>query len=132
MVYHTSYTRCPALLGVLLKILQKVWQGDFPSQFASAFMILIPKSDDLSKPDQFRNIALTNTDGKLFFSILSSRLVSFMLENSYINRSIQKGFMSKVAGCVEHTALLHSALKNAKRHGRQIVVSWIDLQNAYG
>ena len=41
-------------------------------------------------------------------------------------------FKRRVAGCIEHTALTHEALKNAKTHKRSICVSWVDLNNAYG
>ena len=37
-----------------------------------------------------------------------------------------------MSGCVEHTYLLNEALKDAKKNRRQIVVSWVDLANAYG
>ena len=47
-------------------------------------------------------------------------------------REIQKGFLTGVAGCVEHTFALMEALKEAKKEHRQIVVTWIDLANAYG
>ena len=55
-----------------------------------------------------------------------------MVKNQYIDRSVQKGFLQGMAGCVEHTFSLHHLLKDAFQHHRQIIVSWIDLANAYG
>jgi len=55
-----------------------------------------------------------------------------MVKNSYIKRHTQKGFLSGVAGCVEHAFTLWEAIREAKVEQRQIVVSWIDLANAYG
>ena len=45
---------------------------------------------------------------------------------------MQKGFLSGVAGCLEHSFTLFEALREAKEEQRQIVVAWIDLANAYG
>ena len=55
-----------------------------------------------------------------------------MVSNEYLRREQQKGFLYGVAGCIEHSFTLGEALKNAKQSQRQIVVSWIDLANAYG
>ena len=55
-----------------------------------------------------------------------------MLDNGYILRHIQKGFLTGIAGCLEHSFVLMEALREAKESTRQIVVTWIDLANAYG
>ena len=49
-----------------------------------------------------------------------------------MSTQVQKGFLPNVAGCVEHSTLTLSALKDAKRAGKNICVSWIDLRNAFG
>ncbi|MCW2763642.1 MAG: uncharacterized protein JWR85_3843, partial [Marmoricola sp.] len=129
---YVIFKKCPSTLMILVGIFQKCLAGDIPPQFGKAYMVLLAKTKDTSNPDLFRNIALTNTDGKLFFSVMTSRLTDYMLRNQYINKTVQKGFLPNVAGCIEHTAMLHAAFKNAQRHGRQIVTTWLDLQNAYG
>ena len=40
--------------------------------------------------------------------------------------------MTGIAGCLEHSFVLMEALREAKASTRQIVVTWIDLANAYG
>ena len=55
-----------------------------------------------------------------------------MVRNNYFKRPIQKGFLRGVSGCCEHIASLRAALKDAKKSYRQIVVTWIDLKNAFG
>ena len=87
---------------------------------------------DLEIPSEFRPITMTATMGKIFLSIISDRLQNFLVKNSYIPRKVQKGFLSGIAGCVEHTFMLFEAMKEAKSEQRQIVISWIDLANAYG
>ena len=54
-----------------------------------------------------------------------------MLKNQFISR-IQKGFKPETPGCLEHSFAMFEALLDAKFHQRQIVVSWLDLKNAYG
>ena len=55
-----------------------------------------------------------------------------MTTNNYSKRNIQKGFLSGVAGCVDHTFMLGEALQERIRDKLAFVVSWIDLENAYG
>jgi hypothetical protein len=55
-----------------------------------------------------------------------------MLGNGYIDSRVQKGFLEGVAGCVEHTSMQWEMLKHAKSKQRQIVMAWLDLENAYG
>ena len=40
--------------------------------------------------------------------------------------------MRRVAGCVEHSETIYRAAQDARTHGRDLCVSWIDLANAYG
>ena len=46
-----------------------------------------------------------------------------MIKYSYIDRDIQKGFLTGVAGCIEHSFALFEALREAKENTRQIVVT---------
>ena len=94
--------------------------------------VLIPKEDDKSKSELFRNITLTNVSGKMFFQVLANRLLTFMVDNGYTDQAIQKGFLPGIAGCVEHTQTLMETLLDAKQNAREIVVAWLDLANAYG
>jgi hypothetical protein len=130
---YVLFKKCPALLNFICPFFVRVWtSGEIPSDWAIAFTILLAKSDKLHDPSEFRPITITCTMGKIFFSILSDRLQAYMLQNSYIIREIQKGFLTGVAGCLEHAFALYEALREAKEHTRQIVTCWIDLANAYG
>ena len=94
---------------------------------------LIPKDpSDLSKPELFRPIACANVEGKILWLIVNQCLINFLVANNYINARIQKGFLPNIAGCIEHTAVLVEALRNARFCKRNIVVNWIDLANAFG
>lgn len=52
-----------------------------------------------------------------------------MLGNGYLDRSIQKAFMSATPGCTEHHSKLATILSEARR---SLAVEWLDLANAYG
>ena len=111
----------------------KIWKSkDIPTDWAMAYVVVLSKSNDLSLVSEFRPIAITCVCGKIFFSVLSERLQVFMLRNNYISRDIQKGFLSGMPGCIEYTFALLAALRDAKQSYRQIVLTWLDLTNAYG
>lgn len=131
---YLIYKKCPAIIAKIHKIFVKIFSDkDIPESWATAFVVLLQKEKGVTDvPKEFRPIAITNTIGKIFFSIISDRLQRFLVKNGYIKTAIQKGFLSGVPGCVEHSFTLWEALKEAKDEARAIVVSWLDLANAYG
>ena len=130
---YVPYKKCTAIIKFVLKLTQKVWKSKcIPVDWAEAYIILLSKSEDLSLVSEFRPIAITSTVGKIFFSVVSNRLQVFMLKNGYISKEIQKGFLAGVSGCVEHTFALLEAIRDAKSSHRQLVITWLDLANAYG
>jgi len=127
------YKKCPGVLRYLLKIMERVWKTcEIPRSWQCALVVLLSKSDVLDQPSEFRPIALLNAEGRLFFTLMQWRLSSYMLENGYIDTTIQKGFMKDIAGCIEHSETMYQVLRDAKDNKRDICVSWIDLANAYG
>lgn len=130
---YVPYKKCRVIMEYVHMIGCRIFKArDIPADWAEAFVILLAKSDKLDVVSEFRPIALTCTIGKIFFSCIANRLQKFMIKNTYINREIQKGFLSGISGCLEHSFALYQALREAKEHTRQIVVTWIDLANAYG
>jgi hypothetical protein len=116
--------RCPSILPVLTKLFAKVWLEEIPSDW-----LLLQCSFLRSHPSSLTQlisgpIALTNTVGKIFFGVsLKEAKLSCLKTSSF--QKIQKGFKPDTPGCLEHSF-------DAKFHQRQIVVSWLDLKNAYG
>ena len=68
----------------------------------------------------------------VFLSILAKRLKTFMLANTYMDISVQKGGVPGVSGCLEHTRVLTKLIKEAKATKGELTVLWLDLANAYG
>jgi hypothetical protein len=118
----------------LLLCLQWVLAHNYiPRSWGWAFMILLVKDPEkVDHPQYFRNIACANTDGKMFWTMMSSCLMNFCIGNNYFRRDLQKGFIPGIAGCVEHSWTFFQALRNAKLHKRQIIAAWYDLKNAFG
>jgi hypothetical protein len=130
---YVPYKRCDSIMRLVHQIMKRIWKSqNVPDDWAAAYIILLSKSDVLDDPSEFRPIAITATVGKIFFSVISDRLQKFMVKNNYILSTVQKGFLFGVPGCIEHAFALFEALRDAKKAGRQIIVSWIDLKNAYG
>lgn len=75
-------------------------------QWRHAEGVWIPKEESSSTIEQFRVISLLSVEGKIFFSILARRLTEFLLSNTYIDTSVQKGGVPKMPGCVEHTGVV--------------------------
>lgn len=133
---YVPFKKCKALIEFLHYLGIKIWEElEIADDWAQALIALLKKGDlseNLDMPGEFRPISKTACAGKIVLSIVSDRLQIFLVKNMYIPRKIQKGFLSGIAGCVEHSFMLFEAMKEAKEEKRQIVVSWIDLANAYG
>jgi len=133
---YRVYKSCPQLARFLHRILNEVFRGErIPLCWRVNDGIMIPKVDapDSSSVGDFRQIALLNVEGKLFWSLVADRLYNYLVvNNGFVSPEIQKGSMRRMAGCWEHTAMMWSALKDAKKSNQSLAVLWLDLANAYG
>ena len=132
-VPYLVYKRCPKVAKLLWGYLRELWRKNIISEaWREAEGIFIPKEDDAKAVEKFRTISLLNVEGKLFFALKADRITDFVTKNNFINTSIQKGGIPKVSGCLEHTAILSQLIKEAKAKKRNLVVTWLDIANAYG
>src|SRR6218665_2447808 len=92
-----------------------------------AATILVYKKRETSDPANFRPITLQPVWCKIFTTILKNRVYSFLLDNDFIDKKIQKGFWPKMDGVSEHTELLTHLIADGKRNARSLVVSLMDL-----
>ena len=132
---YSVLKHCPSLMPALLD-LYACWSLEIvPDGWKKGVVKLIPKkeaAEHLEQPSSFRPIALTSCIGKVFTSILKDRLLSYMLQNSFLNTDIQKAFMNGLSGCAEHQLKLASAIQEARQKHRLLTVCWSDLANVYG
>ena len=133
-VSYLIFKRCPSLQIALLDLFNACWsQSVIPAQWKLAAIKLIAKSSAIDEPtssSNFRPIALTSCIGKLFTSILRNRWLDYMTENEFLDRSIQKAFLSATPGCIEHR-MLATILAEARKKHKLLAVYWLYLANAY-
>ena len=75
---------------------------------------------------------MLNVEGKLFMKLKADKLTQFFMKNKFIDCSIQKGGIPGVSGCLEHTAILSQLITEAKSRKDNLVITWLDIANAYG
>ena len=132
-VPYRVYKHCPKLLTRLWKILKVIWRrGKIPAQWRSGEGTWLPKEENSREIEQFRIISLLCVEGKIFFKVLSQRLTKFLLENEYLDTSVQKGGVPGMSGCLEHTGVVSQLIREAKSNRGDLSVLWLDLANAYG
>ena len=132
-VPYLLYKRCPKTLYLLHSLIQRAWSSaTVDDEWKKAEGVYIPKEKDSKGLNQFRPISMLNVEGKIFFSIMASRLTEFVMSKQYVDISVQKGGIPGVPGCIEHTSMIWEAIQRAKRSRLSLYVVWLDLANAYG
>ena len=133
---YTVYKRCPNLADYLFLIVNSCGLRKFvPLAGRAAMETYIPK---VEKPvanciGDFRPIALANVEGKIFWSLVSQRLISHLVDNNkIIDTSVQKGCLAKTPGVWEHVSMVWSALQKTRSAKEDLATVWLDIANAYG
>ena len=132
-IQYNVYKHCERLRKRLWKLLAVAWRKNFlADDWLVAEGCFIPKEENSTGIKQFRTISLLNVEAKIFLGILAKRLTTFMLDNGYMDTSVQKGGIPGVSGCLEHTSVISKIIEDAKRNNGDLAVLWLDLTNAYG
>ena len=132
-IQYRVYKKCPMLRKFLFHLIKTAWnQGSGPEQWSMAEGIFIAKILEASDIGDFRVIAKTNVEGKIFFGIIAQRLTRFLLDNGFINTSVQKAGIPGHPGCVEHSAMIWDLIQQSRDEKTDLSVVWLDLANAYG
>ena len=58
--------------------------------------------------------------------------ITFVSANKYVDNKIQKGFLPKLAGTFEDTAHMANIISTARIKQRSVVITLLDLKNAFG
>lgn len=75
--------------------MRTVWQKkSVPKVWRRAAGVFIPKEKGTENINQFRPISLLNVEGKIFFSVIAHRISGYLLNNQYIDTSVQKAGIS--------------------------------------
>ena len=103
-----------------------------PTLWTHAKIIMIHKKGDTTDPTNFHPIALTLVIGKLFQKILANRLEYYIIFNDMVDKSLKKGFLSSVNGCIEHVFAIQWMIIDLMDHSLPLSLSFINLKNAFG
>ena len=109
--------KCPYLRTYLTCLIQKLWKGqNILSVWKKAATILIYKSDNPSNPKNFRPITLENVFLKVYTSFIRNPIFEYLKANDYIECRVQKGFIPKISGTIEHmpAACIHYMARQKK------------------
>ena len=94
---YRVFKRCPSMSLCLKDLFNLCWVSvSYPAAWKLAAIKLIGKNsatEDPTIPSNFRPIALTSCIGKLYNTILKDRWLCYMVENRFLDPSIQKAFM---------------------------------------
>ena len=127
------FKRCPYLRKFLKEIVRIVWElGRVPTEWKKACTSLVHKKGSSEDPANFRPISLESVPLKVFTSCLRDCIFSFLEKNKFIETEIQKGFTPKISGVLEHTSMMASIIDKARIKQRSVVITLIDLKNAFG
>ena len=85
-----------------------------------------------SDPANFLPITLELVPLKVFTSCLRSSIYHFLVQNTYIECSIQKGLTPKLSGTLEHTSQMANVINMARLKQRSLEITLLDLKNAFG
>ena len=132
-VPYKVYKRCPGVARLLWQNLCAIWkENKISDSWREANGVFIPKEEGATSVEKFRTISLLNVEGKLFFAMKADRILEYVLANEYIDTSIQKGGIPATSGCLENTAVLSQLIREAKKEKKNLVITWLDIANAYG
>ena len=132
-VPYLVYKKCPGLARLLFGYLKGLWRKNVISRtWREAEGVFIPKEDGAKEIKDFRTISLLNVEGKIFFALKADRLLKYALANQYIDTTVQKGGVPDVSGCMEHTSVISQMIREAKAEKKDLVITWLDIANAYG
>lgn len=97
------------------------------------FVYKSAKKGDVSDINSFRQIMSIPNIVSVFHRILMIRLSDYMIRNNYIDTDIQKGgIKSSKSPLFEQVYKLKETLRHSNVHSKPLVITFIDIVNAYG
>lgn len=119
---------------MLVDALNRVLNGEeeIPLEWRDARIRLIFKGKGCPRLfDSYRPIAITSILGKVVNSILKEKMLLHCRMHGIIDEGVQKGFMPKVSGCIDHIAAMMNVMRVAKTTKKSFYALLLDLKAAY-
>ncbi len=127
MLKNTEHKLRLALLKLFNLVLSV---GNFPEAWNRGLITPIFKSGDKSDPNNYRGICVSSSLGKLFCSIINTRLVHFLTDHNVLSKS-QIGFLPNYR-TTDHIFTLHTLIdKYINQNKTQIFDCYVDFQKAF-
>lgn len=121
------YKYCKRLRKRLWKLLRVAWRKNFLAEdWLAAEGCFIAEEENSTRIKQLHTISLHNGKAKIFLGILTKRLTTFMLDNLYMDTSVQKGGVAGVSACLRHTSVIFKINEDAKKNSGDLTVLWLD------
>ena len=118
----------------LCSALNRVLAGDdpIPLEWREARIKLLFKGKgDPKSFDNYRPLAITSILGKLVNAVIKTKMLKHCREQNIINEGVQKGFLPKVSGCMDHIAAMMNIMRVAKKSKKDFYALLLDLKAAY-
>jgi hypothetical protein len=130
---HTFWWKAfPSVHPHLARVFTSLLEGStpFPAWLSEGRTVLIPKSGDLSRPQNYRPITCLNTLYKIFTGVLNERILASIepLWNSVVE---QRGVKRGVAGCKENLLIDRCICQDAVYYKRNLSMAWVDYKKAF-
>ena len=103
-----------------------------PELWKKGLTVLAYKKGLADDSANFRPITLEPVIVKVLTSPIRNRIYAFLCKIQYVETNIQKGFWIGISGTIEHTELMSHLINHARQKQRSLVVTLIDLKNAFG
>lgn len=115
----------------LLTLFNKILETEtVPEVWGNLKLKMIPKKGDLSRPENYRGIALVNCIVKLFTNIICDRLTTWCESNKLLPES-QSGFRGG-RGCIDNLFVLQALICNHLRlEKRKMYAVFVDFKRAF-
>jgi hypothetical protein len=124
-------TTSDLLLSFYCKLFNSVFEtGHIPNTWLEGIIIPIYKNKgDPKDPSNYRPITILSCLGKLFTSILNSRLNKYLDDNEILDQN-QAGFR-KGFSCSDHIFTLYSLIELLKKSRMKLFCAYIDFSQAF-
>jgi len=122
-------TACPLFFAPIFKKLFNTLfsNGTYPESWTECIIIPVPKSGDLTEPNNYRTMVLVSVLSKLFTSILTDRLLSWSEDEDKLIDN-QFGFRSDKS-TIDAIFTLHGIISHQLENKEKLFYAFVDFPN---
>ena len=116
---------------LVLKLFNKILDsGEIVPEWLVGMIVPIHKDGARLDPGNYRGITLMSCLGKLFLSVLNSRLLKYVLENNILSIN-QLGFVPENRTSDAHIIINNLINKTCHKYGRKLFSCFVDFKKAF-